>query len=74
MNASQWDDLYQLAAESNTSFIFGTAFDLQKACDAGANYTWNSTNAATLLEQVVAHVYPFLARGVGERTSLSTQG
>jgi hypothetical protein len=55
LNASHWDNLYKFAESSGTQFIFGVAWGLPQACSEGASYTWNGTNAATLLSYMSSH-------------------
>ena len=55
MNASHWEDLYTFAERSDAQFIFGVSFGLPEACTEGPDYSWNETNAATLLNYVSSH-------------------
>jgi len=55
LNASHWDRVYNLAKESGSDFIFGVSFGLEEACMAPKSYTWNSSNAARLLNYVKAN-------------------
>lgn len=52
LNASHWESLYGFAQAGGAEFIFGVAYGLVAACDAGSEYVWNSSNAATLLQHL----------------------
>ena len=55
LNASHWERLRYLATASGSEFIFGVSYNLLAACAAGAQYSWNSTNAQSLLAYLAAH-------------------
>jgi len=52
LNASHWCDLHDLALKSGADLIFGVSYGLDKACQEGAVYRWNATNAALLLQHI----------------------
>ena len=55
LNSSHWEELYSLAQQSRSDFIFGLSFGLAQGCAEGAAYKWNSTNAASLLAYLNTH-------------------
>jgi hypothetical protein len=55
LNATHWDSLYDFSQSSGARFIFGVAFGLRQACAAGSSYEWKATNAALLLDYLVAN-------------------
>ena len=62
LNATHWRDLHDFGLNSGSDFIFGVAYGLEQACREGSNYTWNASNAATLLEYIKSngqHVWGF---------------
>jgi len=55
LNSTHWQNLYDFGNASEADFIFGVAYGLMQACQEGASYAWNSTNAASLIQHIKAN-------------------
>lgn len=74
LNATQWDALYGLSVAAGADFLFGVSFDLGPACEQGPRYAWNATNAASLLDYLVAHGQRVWGFELGNEVSLGGPG